>query len=114
MVIASVAVLAGFVVVIENLRAEPEYKTLYARFTSTVGLNANAMIRFGGLEVGTVSVTYDPEDQSQIPAGIESGPQDPGERVKSRHHQQTTLTAEKHLEISTGTKMLCSSQPAAM
>ena len=105
MVIASVAVLAGFVVVIENLRAEPEYKTLYARFTSTVGLNANAMIRFGGLEVGTVSsVTYDPEDQSQILLELKVDPKTPVNESSRATIEQTTLTAEKHLEISTGTK----------
>lgn len=105
MVLATVAVLAGFVVVIENLRAEPEYKTLYARFTSTVGLNANAMIRFGGLEVGTVaSVTYDPEDQSQILLELKVDPKTPVNESSRATIEQTTLTAEKHLEISTGTK----------
>ena len=105
MVIASVAVLAGFVVVIENLRAEPEYKTLYARFTSTVGLNANAMIRFGGLEVGKVaSVIYDPEDQSQILLELKVDPKTPVNESSRATIEQTTLTAEKHLEISTGTK----------
>ena len=105
MVLASVAVLAGFVVVIENLRAEPEYKTLYARFTSTVGLNANAMIRFGGLEVGKVaSVTCDPEDQSQILLELKVDPKTPINESSRATIEQTTLTAEKHLEISTGTK----------
>lgn len=105
MVLATVAVLAGFVVVIENLRAEPEYKTLHARFTSTVGLNANAMIRFGGLEVGKVaSVTYDPEDQSQILLELKVDPKTPVNESSRATIEQTTLTAEKHLEISTGTK----------
>lgn len=105
MVIVSVAVLAGFVVVIENLRAEPEYKTLHARFTSTVGLNANAVIRFGGLEVGKVaSVTYDPEDQSQILLELKVDPKTPVNESSRATIEQTTLTAEKHLEISTGTK----------
>jgi ABC-type transporter Mla subunit MlaD len=105
MVIVSVAVLTGFVVVIENLRAEPEYKTLYARFTSTVGLNANAVIRFGGLEVGKVaSVTYDPEDQSQILLELKVDPMTPVNESSRATIEQTTLTAEKHLEISTGTK----------
>lgn len=105
MVFVSVAVLAGFVVLIENLRAEPEYKTLHARFTSTVGLNANAMIRFGGLEVGKVaSVTYDPEDQSQILLELKVDPKTPVNESSRATIEQTTLTAEKHLEISTGTK----------
>lgn len=105
MVIASVAVLVGFVVVIENLRAEPVYKTLYARFTSTVGLNANAMIRFGGLEVGRVAtVTYDPDDQSQILLELKVDPKTPVNESSRATIEQTTLTAEKHLEISTGTK----------
>lgn len=105
MVIASAAVLAGFVVVIENLRAEPEYKTLYARFTSTVGLNANAMIRFGGMEVGKVaSVNYDPDDQSQLLLELKVDPKTPVNESSRATIEQTTLTAEKHLEISTGTK----------
>ena len=96
MVIASVAVLVGFVVVIENLRAEPVYKTLYARFTSTVGLNANAMIRFGGLEVGRVAtVTYDPDDQSQILVELKVDPKTPVNESSRATIEQTTLTAEK-------------------
>ena len=105
MVLISAAVLIGFVVVIENLRPEPEYKTLYARFTSTVGLNANAVIRFGGLEVGKVaSVSYDPEDQSQILLELKIDPKAPVNDSSRASIEQTTLTAEKHLEISTGSK----------
>lgn len=105
MVLVSAAVLMGFVAVIENLRAEPEYKTLYAHFTCTVGLNSNAPIRFGGLEVGKVaSVTYDPEDQSQILVELKVDPKTPVNASSRATIEQTTLTAEKHLELSTGTK----------
>lgn len=105
MVLVSVTVLAGFVVIVESLQAEPEYKTLHARFTSTVGLNTNAVIRFGGLEVGKVaSITYDPEDQSQILLELKVDPKTPVNESSRATIEQTTLTAEKHLEISTGTK----------
>lgn len=105
MVIVSLAVLAGFVVIVESLQAEPEYKTLHARFTSTVGLNANAVIRFGGLEVGKVaSINYDPENQSQILLELKVDPKTPVNESSRATIEQTTLTAEKHLEISTGTK----------
>jgi len=105
MVIVSVAVLVGFVIVVEQLQAEPEHKTLKARFTSTVGLSSNAMVRFGGLDVGKVAkVSFDPEDQSLILVEAHIDRATPVNASSIATVEQVGLTAEKHLEISTGTK----------
>lgn len=105
MVLVSVAVLAGFIVVVEQLQAEPEYKTLKARFSSTVGLSSNAIVRFGGLEVGKVAnVTFDPEDQSLILVEAHVDRATPVNASSIATVEQVGLTAEKHLEISTGSK----------
>lgn len=104
MVLASLAVFVGFIVVVEQLQAKPEYKTLYARFTSTVGLSSNALVRFGGLEVGRVSqVTYDPDNQSLILVEAHVHPDTPVNESSIATVEQVGLTAEKHLEITTGT-----------
>lgn len=104
MVLISVAVLAGFVIVVEQLQTEPPYKTLYARFTSTVGLSDTAVVRFGGLEVGRVAdITYDTDDQSLIKVEIHVDPEVPVNESSRATVEQVGLTAEKHLEISTGT-----------
>ena len=105
MVLVSVAVLAGFVVVIEQLQAKPEHKTLYARFTSTTGLGNNAVVRFGGLEVGRVSkVTFDPENQARILVEAHVSPDVPVNASSIASVEQVGLTTEKHLEITTGTQ----------
>lgn len=105
MVLASLTVLVGFIVVVEKLQAEPEYKTLYAHFTSTVGLSSNAVVRFGGLEVGRVSnVTYDPDNQSLIRVEAHVDPKVPVNASSVATVEQVGLTAEKHLEITTGTQ----------
>lgn len=104
MVIISLAVAVAFVVVIERLQPEPERKVLYARFTSTVGLGNNAVVRFGGVEVGRVAaVTYDPDDQSRILVEARVDPRAPVNASSIATIEQVGLTSEKHLEISTGT-----------
>ncbi len=103
MVLISLTVLAAFVVVVEGLQTEPPYKTLFARFTSTVGLSDTAIVRFGGLEVGRVAdITYDPNDQSLIQVEIHVDPDVPINEASRATVEQVGLTAEKHLEISTG------------
>lgn len=105
MVLVSLAVLIGFVVVVENLQSEPEYKTLHARFTSTVGLGNNAIVRFGGLEVGRVAdITYDENDHSLIVVEAHIDPGTPVNASSIATVEQVGLTAEKHLEITTGTR----------
>jgi ABC-type transporter Mla subunit MlaD len=103
MVLISVAVLAGFVIVVEQLQTEPPFKTLYARFTSTVGLSDTAVVRFGGLEVGRVAaISYDEADQSLIKVEVHVDPDVPINESSRATVEQVGLTAEKHLEISTG------------
>lgn len=105
MVLATVLVLAGFIVVVEQLQAEGEHKTLYARFKSTVGLSENAMVRFGGLEVGRIArITYDPEDQSLIRVEARLDPEVPVNESSIATVEQVGLTSEKHLEITTGSR----------
>ena len=103
MVLVSLMVFAGFIVVVERLQAEPEHKTLYARFSSTTGLGANAMVRFGGVEVGRVaSLGFDPENQSMILVEAHVDPATPVNASSIASIEQVGLTTEKHLEIMTG------------
>ncbi len=103
MVLISLAVLVGFIVVVENLQAEPEHKTIYARFTSTTGLGKNAIVRFGGLDVGRVAnISIDSEDQSRILVEAHVALDIPVNASSIASVEQVGLTTEKHLEISTG------------
>jgi len=103
MVLVSAAVLAGFVIVIERLQPEKPHKVLYARFTSTVGLSETAVVRFGGLEVGRVAeIGFDPDNQTLIQVKVHVDPDVPVNESSRATVEQVGLTAEKHLEISTG------------
>lgn len=105
LVLVSGAVLVGFIVVIQGLRPEESTKTYVAQFTNTVGLNMGADVRFGGLKVGRVTgIAPDPEDQSQVRVQLTVPPDTPVNEESVASIEQTTLTAEKHLEISTGSK----------
>ncbi|MCF6285549.1 MAG: MlaD family protein [Candidatus Hydrogenedentes bacterium] len=105
MVLVSLAVFAGFIIMVENLQTEPPHKTLYARFTNTIGLSDTAIVRFGGLEVGrVVSLTCDMDNQAQILVEIHVEPHVPINESSRATVEQVGLTAEKHLEISTGSR----------
>ena len=104
-VIMSVVVLALFMSVTSGLRP-PEITNKYFTFSSdTAGLNKGADVRFGGVKVGRVtSIVPDKNDQSRVRVDIDIKQGIPVNQDSTAFITQTTLTSEKHLEITTGTK----------
>ncbi|MBP8131020.1 MAG: MCE family protein [Candidatus Hydrogenedentes bacterium] len=119
-VLVSVAVLVAFIVVIMKINlAPPEVKRYHTFFNGTLGLNKNAEVRFGGVRVGRVTdIRYAVADDTgrTIMAAKEAEAEERLIRVdfevltdvpvnadSEASVQQTTFTAERHLEVSTGT-----------
>ncbi|MCP4903120.1 MAG: MCE family protein [bacterium] len=104
LVLVSLLILVGFVAAIRGCRPRDETaKIFYATFTDIGGLNAGAQVRFGGVEAGRVtSIESDPDDRSKIRAAAEVRGDVPVNKGSLASIGQITLTAEKHLEISTG------------
>ncbi len=104
LVLTTVAVLIGFIAVIEGLRPEQETHAYFAQFTNTIGLKETADVRFGGMLVGKVAgITPDPEDRSKIRVAVAIQPGLPVNAESIATIEQISLTTDKHLEISTGT-----------
>ena len=75
----------------------------YATFRDVGGLNSGADVRFGGVQVGTVeSVEIDPADPTRIRVAAMVPETVPVNAGSVASIQQISLTAEMHLEISTG------------
>ncbi|MBN2309056.1 MAG: MCE family protein [Candidatus Hydrogenedentes bacterium] len=105
LVLASIAVFAAFAAAINEYRPRAEVKVFYARFADTLGLNKGADVRFGGAKVGRVAeIALDPDNQSLVRVKAEVRPGTPVNVDSVAFVGQTTLTAEKHLEITTGTE----------
>ncbi len=125
MVLASIGVFAGFAIAIAGMWPEPESTVYVCYFRDTLGLNKGADVRFGGVKIGRVrSVTHDtshvesaPEVPSEPPKSDEADTMvqaaiirveaavNPGVPINEESFAyigQTTLTADKHLEITTG------------
>jgi phospholipid/cholesterol/gamma-HCH transport system substrate-binding protein len=104
LVLVSLVILVGFVAVVRGCRPRDENaKTYYAVFTDISGLNRGADVRFGGVRGGrVVAIEPDPDDRSRIRVTAEVVGGIPVNRGSVATIEQTTLTAEKHLEISTG------------
>ncbi|HRI87355.1 MAG TPA: MlaD family protein [Candidatus Hydrogenedentes bacterium] len=125
MVLASIGVFAAFAVSIAGMWPEPEQNVYVCYFKDTLGLNKGADVRFGGVKIGRVrSVAADtarvaeappvtePAEDSDEPVAQVQAPIirveaaiDPGVPINEQSFAyigQTTLTAEKHLEITTG------------
>ncbi|MBM3290013.1 MAG: MCE family protein, partial [Candidatus Hydrogenedentes bacterium] len=128
MVIASAAVFAGFAAAIVGYWPEPQQHVYVCYFKDTLGLNVGADVRFGGVKVGRVRAVA--PDPSHAPAPVpaadaadsEKNDDETGRLVQAPiirveaavdpdlpvnekcivYIGQTTLTAEKHLEITTG------------
>jgi phospholipid/cholesterol/gamma-HCH transport system substrate-binding protein len=103
-VIASVLLLIIFVAAIRGCRPHDDSaKFYYASFSDIAGLNIHGDVRFGGVKVGRVTaIEPDPEDRSLIRVTGEVDGDVPVNRGSVATVEQITLTAEKHLEISTG------------
>lgn len=105
MVLLSVVVLAGFIAMVNGLRPPEEVTAYYATFTNIVGLNTGADVRFGGVKVGRVTrIEPDPEDQTLIRVEASIRPDIPVNKASVATIEQTSLTADKHLAVSTGEK----------
>jgi len=103
LVLVSVLVLFGFIAVIGGLRPPAEMQEYHALFRNITGLNLGADVRFGGVKVGRVTeIIPAPEDQSQIRVTAAIAPDTPVNTATVATIEQITLTAEKHLELSTG------------
>lgn len=105
LVLVSLAVLIAFIAAITGMRPPEKTTTFNAYFTDSAGLNKGADVRFGGAKVGRVTeISLDPKDQSRIRvvASVREGI--PVNAKSLAYITQTTLTSEKHLEISTGEK----------
>lgn len=94
---------AGFIVVVMGMRQPRPMYTYHASFTNIIGLNPSADVRFGGVKAGFISqIEPDPEDQSLIRVTAQVDQNVPVNTESIATIEQVTLTAEKHLEISTG------------
>ena len=105
MVIISLAAVALFIGVVRGMRPPEQTQTFYASFTDTAGLNKGADVRFGGAKVGWVrAIALDPNDQSRLRVEARVRADTPVNAKSEAFITAVSLTAEKHLEISTGDK----------
>ena len=103
MVLVSAAVLLVFVAVVQGYRPPVAEHIYVCHFRDTLGLNRGADVRFGGLKVGRVrSIESDPERLDMIRVEASVPPELHVNEESIAYISQTTLTAEKHLEITTG------------
>jgi len=115
LVLTTLAVLAGFLALIQGWRPAKETRTYYAQFSNTIGLKDGADVRFGGMLAGKViGIQPDPDDRSQIRVSVEIDPTLPVNEESIATIEQISLTTDKHLEISTGkpdAALLASNKP---
>lgn len=105
LVLVSVAVLVIFIAVINGLRPKEKVATFHASFANIIGLKKNAEVRFGGMLAGRVGdIRPDPSDQTKIIVDANLRPDIPVNVESIATIETLSLTAEKHLEISTGSK----------
>ncbi len=103
LVIATVATLAGFVLLIQGWRPETPTAAYYAQFENTIGLKKGAEVRFGGMLAGKVaSIQPDPEVRDKIRVAFALDPAIPVNDESIATIESISLTTDKHLEISTG------------
>jgi phospholipid/cholesterol/gamma-HCH transport system substrate-binding protein len=105
LVLASLVILLVLIATIRGCRPQDEnVKRYQAAFTDIGGLNMRADVRFGGVQVGrVVRIESDARDRRMILVTAEVGADVPVNRASVASIKQVSLTAEKHLEISTGT-----------
>lgn len=104
LVLLSAVVLLGFLAVINGYRPPEEMRVYHAKFSNTIGLKKGAEVRFGGMLAGRVdTIAPDTKDQTQIVVSAKVQPSIPVNAESIATIETLSLTAEKHLEISTGT-----------
>lgn len=104
LVLVSFAILAAGVAVIRGWSfGEPPTKTFYSSFSDVGGLNQGADVRYGGVIVGRVAaVELDPVNRTRIRVRAVVPADLPVNAASVASVKQISLTAELHLEISTG------------
>jgi phospholipid/cholesterol/gamma-HCH transport system substrate-binding protein len=104
LVLVSFVVLVGFLAAMRGCRPKDDSERVYyAVFTDISGLNRGADVRFGGVQVGRVTaIEPDPNDRARIRVRARVVGHIPVNWGSVATIEQITLTAEKHLEISTG------------
>ncbi len=104
MVVASLLVMVAFVAAIRGCGSGNEQMNRFsADFTSIIGLNLGAEVRFGGVKAGKVlEITTDPEDRARIRVFFEVPSDIPVNHGSIATIEEISLTTGKHLEISTG------------
>lgn len=105
-VLAGVLVLVAFVAAIRGCGSGGDEVNEYsADFTSIIGLNLGADVRFGGVNAGkVVEIGANPDDRSRISVTFEVPASVPVNHGSVATIEQISLTTAKHLEISTGGK----------
>jgi len=106
LVLASVFVMVAFVASIRGCGSRGEARNRFsADFSSIIGLDLGADVRFGGVEVGrVVGIETDPSDRSRIRVIFEVPVSIPVNHGSVASIESISLTTAKHLEISTGGK----------
>ncbi len=106
LVLSSLVVLVVLIAAIKGLQlGDQSAKRYYASFTNIGGLNIGADVRFGGVKAGrVVAIATDPDDRSRIRITADVRGEVPVNTASFVSIDQVTLTAEKHLEITTGDK----------
>jgi len=103
LVITAGLVLAFFVGIAIGWRPQAAESRYYAKFHNIAGLNDGAEVRFGGVIVGFVDrIEPDPNDRSMIEVAVLIDGDTPVNTESVATVEQVTLTAAKHVEISTG------------
>ncbi len=106
MVLVSLLVLVAFVSAIRGCGSGGEDLNRFsADFSSIIGLNLGAEVRFGGVKAGkVVEIGANTEDRSRISVVFEVPASVPVNHGSVATIEQISLTTAKHLEISTGGK----------
>jgi phospholipid/cholesterol/gamma-HCH transport system substrate-binding protein len=103
LVAAAILALGLFIAVIQGLRPPETVANYVAFFSDTAGLNRGADVRYGGVKVGRVAaIGPSADNRSLIKVVAHVATDVPVNEASRAYITQTTLTAEKHLEITTG------------
>ncbi len=106
MVLVAVLVMTGFIAAIRGCGSGGDEPNRFsADFSSIIGLNLGADVRFGGVKAGkVVEIGANPEDRSRISVVFEVPVSVPVNHGSVATIEQISLTTAKHLEVSTGGK----------
>ena len=104
LVVTSVLILVGFVAIIRGcMRSDEGMQVYYATFSDVGGLDEGADVRFGGVRVGRVEeIRIGADGRTQIRVTALVPAKVPVNAASIASIDQISLTAELHLEISSG------------